>query len=708
MHDSSESGGSAGRTRSAPLLLAGVVAACYANSFAVPFQFDDPQPDKRLAFTFRPLVSATFALNRALSGEAVWSFHAFNVLVHLACGLVLLGVLRRTLERAAPQIARGTRAGLALASSLAWLVHPLQTGAVTYLSQRAESLGAFFYLLCLYAFVRSTTAARPLAWQALVVLALALGFAAKETIATAPVALLLYDATFVEPGGLAGALRRRKPLYGVLACVAVALSIPLIVPQLLAERTTMGFRLHDFGPLEYARSQPGVLLHYLRLCVWPHPLVFDYGWPIAKELGDWLPQTLVVAAILCVTGVLVARRSWIGFASAWFFVILLPTSSLVPIKDLAFEHRVYLSLAGVVVPVVVGAWWLCGRLLPAARFLPHALCAALVLALAATTVRRNRDYRSPAVLWQTVVERAPGNARGYSNLATALKDEGRGDQTIALLNKAIELDPAYHSAYHKLGNAYLLRGELATATDDFRRSIALYDCSSYRYGLACALLAQGAFAEAEAEYRKALAFEPEDAGSHLGLGNALAQLERKDEAALEYREALRLDPRLQSAHTNLAVILEAQGNPAEALEHHLAALALPPGTFQEQFNLGKCLVLLGRNAEALEAFRAAMRLAPAMPEPPAALAKALLSKGDASAEEKAEALQLATKANDMTSSKRADILETLAMAHAANADPGSAVELVQKALELPGPTRNAAFRERLLAQLQEYRRAAGL
>src|SRR5262249_23718078 len=131
----------------------------------------------------------SFALNRWISGADPWSYHLWNVLVHLGCGLLLLGLVRRTAELVAPGLAHGTRAGLALATALLWLCHPLQTESVTYLSQRAESMAALCYLAVLFTFVRSATAARPLAWQALALVSLALGFASKEIIATAPVAV---------------------------------------------------------------------------------------------------------------------------------------------------------------------------------------------------------------------------------------------------------------------------------------------------------------------------------------------------------------------------------------------------------------------------------------------------------------------------------------------------------------------------------------
>jgi tetratricopeptide (TPR) repeat protein len=695
-----------GRIWPSALLLAAAAGVCYANSFAVPFLFDDPLPGAALDYTTRPLVWATFALNRALSGSSVWSYHAFNLLVHLANGLLLLGVLRRTLERAAPGLAERTRSGLALVIALLWLCHPLQTGAVTYLSQRAESLGAFFVLACLYAFIRSTTAARPRGWELLSLASLALGFATKETIAVAPLLVWLYDALFVAPGA-AQALAARRRYYKQLVGVTVASFVLFIVPLLLTGGATVGFAMKEHGALAYARTQPAVVLHYLGLVFWPHPLVFDYGWPVARSAGEYVPQLLVVIALLCAALVCLRRRPAIGFAAAWFFVCLAPSSSIVPIKDLAFEHRVYLPLAGVLALVVVGGWWAVGRTLPGAPFLREGLALAALLALGTTTFLRNREYLSATELWRSVVARAPRNPRGHGNLAHELIGEGKLDEAVAALQAALALDPHYHGALHRLGNVHRLRGEWDLAVDAYLKAIDEADLPAYRYGLACAFLGKGAFPEAETCYRKALELEPNKPENHLGLANALVQLDRPADAELEFELALRLDPTLQEAHTNLAVLLLSQGKASEALEHNQKALAIPPNSAQEQFNLGQCLVALGRTDEALQNLRAVSRLAPGMPEPQAAVAKALLSKQGASAEEKAEALQLATKANETTASRRADILETLAMAQAANGDPAAAVALVEKALELPGPKRNATFRERLQAQLQQYRSVAG-
>lgn len=698
-----------GPARGAAWIALATAAAC-ANGFRAPFLFDDPRPGTPLAYGTRPLVWATFALNRALSGEVTWSYHALNGLVHLLCAWLLYGLLRRILVLAAPGWSAGAREGAARLSAILWAVHPLQTEAVTYLSQRAEAMGALFLLATLYASLRAFQAPRPLLWQVLALLALALGFATKEIVAVTPLLVLLLDATFVEQGVLR-ALARRKGFYLALLGTSLALFAWFVAPLVVSRGTTAGLHLREHGPLEYARSQPAIVLHYLRLCLWPSPLVFDYGWPVARTAGEIVPAALALGSLAAATLVALWRRSWLGFAGAWFFVILLPTSSVVPIKDLAFEHRVYLSLAAVVVVVVVGGRTLCARLAPPtgalSRALPRALPALLVLSLLALTIRRNHEYRSAVSLWRTVVERAPRNARGYSNLATALKAEGDEDQALELLQRAVELDPSYPSAHFKLGNSWLARGENQRAAEAFERALALDDQAETHAGLGLALFRLGRFAEAEPHFARALALDPDDPDPALGLAGTLAQLGRVDEAIEAYRKVLALAPDGAEAHARLATLLLQRGEAAEALEHARRALALPPETAQEHHDLGRCLEALGRTDEALHAYREARRLAPDVPEPCAAIARLLLASPDPAPAARAEALTLAERADTLTRSKRADVLEVLAQARAASGDLAGAASALELALALPGPARNPELAERLRARLEGYRSALG-
>src|SRR5262249_19815026 len=177
--------------------------------------------------------------------------------------------------------------------------------------------------------------------------------------------------------------------------------------------------------LRYLRTEPGVVLHYLKLCFKTDELCFDYnGWPMAKERRDWLPQTIVlgVLGLLTLAGLLLRR--WWGFAGAWFFLLLAPTSSIVPIPDVAFEHRMYLSLAGVVLLVVGAGYALVRRLAALCGWTERARAGVgvglLLLAggtLTALTVLRNEDYRTAEALYVDTVRKNPLCGREWYNLS---------------------------------------------------------------------------------------------------------------------------------------------------------------------------------------------------------------------------------------------------------------------------------------------------
>jgi Flp pilus assembly protein TadD len=515
-------------------------AGLYANSLAVPFLFDDPVPAQPLDYATRPLVWASFDLNRAWSGAATWSYHVVNLATHAACAVLLLLVLRRALALAWPAAGPRASAALAFATALLWTCHPLQTGAVTYLSQRAESLAALFALATLLGFFLLVARERVALGWTLCVLGTVLGFLTKETAATVPVVLLLFERTLVRAGP-GPTWRARGRLHLVLALLAALLALRFIAPMLFAENSSAGFGAHEFfGPREYARSQPGVLLHYLRLVFWPHPLVFDYGWPVAQAAREIVPQTLAVLALLGATAALIVRRHPLGAAAGAFVLYLAPTTSFVPLKDLAFEHRLYLPLAA----VLVAALAVLARGFPAARRAPLLVGTGVLLALplCALTVLRNREYASAESIWTTVVERAPGNPRGYNNLAALRIDQERHAEAEQLLARALELKPRYAKAEDNLGVLAAARGRIELALQHFARANEIEESARVHGHMARLLELTGRAAEAEQHHRRALELAPRDGRVHLAHGQFLARAGRVQEARAALARALELDP----------------------------------------------------------------------------------------------------------------------------------------------------------------------
>ncbi len=552
----------------AALVLVGLLV--YSNSLTGPFVFDDVEaivknptlrhwsqswmpPAHGETVSGRPLLNFTLAINYALGGLNPTGYHVVNLLIHLSAGLLLLGWVRRTLELPVLRKTFGSMAlPLAFAVALLWIVHPLQTESVTYVAQRAESLMGLFYFLTLYAFVRSLTSPAALRWQALAVAACLAGMLTKEVMVTVPLLVFLYDRTF-GAGTFATAWRQRYKLYLALAATWLALVVEWLLSP--ARGGTAGFGL-AISPWAYALKQCDAVARYLLLAVWPHPLVFDYGSALVANPWAILPQALVLAALFAGTIYALRRNPPLGFAGAFFFLVLAPTSSVVPVATQTMaEHRMYLPLAAVLAVAVLGSYTWAGRKILGLWF-------ALALALGCMTYLRNRDYRTALLLWADTVRKNPGSARAHSQLGTAYLQLGQLPDALREYLLVVKIDPAYRDGYNDVGLVQLRQGRVEDALTTLAQSVERnpeFAVAHFDYGNA--LFTGNRLAEAEKQYRAALRLQPNYAEAHNNLGAVLSKQGQMAAAVAEFQEALRLQPDYADAQKNLTRI-QAQPGPA--------------------------------------------------------------------------------------------------------------------------------------------------
>jgi tetratricopeptide (TPR) repeat protein len=662
------------------LIAAGI--ACYANSFGSPFVFDgivyvkenqslnSLWPGNYSVSLNRPVGFLSFALNRAWGGDDVWGYHAVNLAIHVVAAWLLFDLVRRTLSRGRLAARYAAHAwGLALAIALIWLVHPLDTGSVTYIYQRLESLMGLFYLATLWCFATSLDAPRPGWWLAASVACCALGMGTKEVMVTAPLIVLWYDRVFAA-ASWREMLSRRGIYYAALAATWGLLAGLMI----LGARETLRagvFFVENISPLQYALSQPGVILHYLGLAVWPDRLCLDYGWPPAQGAAQIVPQALAIGALLALTAWAAFRWPPAGFLGGCFFLILAPTSSLAPLRDLAFEHRMYLPLAAVVVlAVMLGypVWRFAATRFsgrgdqpgPAARFaavaLPVALLLAIVAALGWRTVRRNADYRSNVAIWRATAQTSTNPTRAHGNLATALLDEGNAAEAIRESDLALEHQPDFWLVYLTRGNAYDKLGDYPAAVNDFNEVMRLRpddfrayinrgdayhkqkndpaaiqdfsqalellsntdDASINVAQLKGKCLANRGFVHAELhqyeaaadDYSQAIRLGYELPESYAKRGAAYARLGRLDAAIQDFNRAIELNPRGAAAHAARAAIYEQLGDYDRAARGYGDYLQLQPSVADAWLSRGDCQARLGRSRPAIDDYTQAIRLRP--------------------------------------------------------------------------------------------------
>jgi tetratricopeptide (TPR) repeat protein len=611
-------------------LLAGLivlsVALAYANAWHTPFVFDDSvsiqdnlairqlwPPTHALLFpqketvAGRPLLNLSFALNYAAGGLRVEGYHAVNLAIHAAAALLLFGLVRRSLARFGDAAASWAGFGVALL----WALHPLQTESVTYIVQRAESLMGLLFLATLYAFVRSVDgeSRRPAAWRAAAVAACALGMAAKEVMAAAPIVVLLYDRAVVA-GNFRSAWKARRTFYAALASTWLILLVCLVV-----EGNRHGSAGLDTGVScwRYAAVELCALPGYLRRIVWPSPLCF-YDGPLsgpnlAPRLGPAVLGAVLLLLIVAGTVISLWRNRPAGFLGAAALMILAPTSSLLPVvSEPVAEHRLYLPLAAALC-LLIPLW----RRWGAAWILMACLAA---IGLGAGTHARNRLYASPIALWQDTFRQAPENYVAANNLGLALIDAGREDEAGEPIERARKLSPTYDQAWYNLGLLAARRGDRATAMADYREAIRLTPNHAKAHNNLGVLLGgqPGGLAAALAEFEQAGEADPEYPEAQSNWGKALAALPgRESEAIAHFREAVRLRPDSADARYDLASVLAP--NPAtrqEAIAQLRAVVRLQPDNAAAHVNLGAALFQDGDVAQAIAETESALRLDPSL------------------------------------------------------------------------------------------------
>lgn len=548
----------------------------------------------------RPLPCLLLALDHRAAGLEPLRYRLVNLLLHLANVGLLFFVVRQALlasnlrGRFTPQ-----RAGaLALVVTTLWAVHPLGVDAVAYVTQRTTLLMSFFLLLALRCWQRAADAAHPQRWHWATAAALALGMACKEELVAAPLLLLLYDRAFEQPSWRA--LRGRMRCIGklmlswlvLLACVLLGPSNP-----------TVGYAtLPRASAFEWLLTQAQVLPHYVRLVLWPDALRGAYDWPIVRSAGEVVLPGLLVLLLLGGTVLAFRRWPWIGFCGSLFFLLLAPTSSVLPIvTEVVAERRMYLPMLAVLVPVVLAADATLRRLLTArpaqAAQLGLAVALAVTGSLVGLTQRRVAVYADEAAFWADACRKNAlmnGSFQAgsiLSNQGLMLRQQGKAEQAHALFLRAVacELPTPIVRLHHAVSLAELgrrqealplLRALAAEAPSlpDVAGNFAIFLLLDYDGDEPARQLgaADPRLREAEPMLRRALELDPGRAAFHNAFGMLLGFTGRVQEAEAALRRAVVLDPQRVEPYRNLARLFLAHDMALQARQSVLPLLQARP------------------------------------------------------------------------------------------------------------------------------------
>ncbi|HEY2838030.1 MAG TPA: tetratricopeptide repeat protein [Pirellulales bacterium] len=635
----------AGQFLLAIAVLSGLGAMVYGPALHSPFIFDDfhsvvlnPSitklwplfgasgplaPPAEAPTAGRPLVNLSLAINYQFGQLDPFGYHVLNLTLHVLSALLLWGIVRRTLQLPYFEELFDRETWIvALLVAVAWLVHPLQTEAVEYVTQRTELMMGFFYLATLYGSLRyfcAETSAQRALWLVAAGAACLLGVTCKEVMVTAPVAVLLFERTFIT-GSFLHALRRSWPLYLLL----VLSWLPLLIFNLNAPRSeSAGFQL---GVPAHAWwfTQAKVLAMYLKLVVWPWPLSIHYHLPLLETVATAWPWLGLAGLLAIGTIVLVWRGSSIGFLGACVFMILAPTFAIPIVKEVAVERRMYLPLAAILTLFIVGAYWLLRTATqsnvsasndpqsdPRPLRITIIFFSVAAIAMCLVSALRLKAYQDAVTIWQDAALRDPDDAMARNNVGRALIDAQRPAEASEYMRQFLKQAPDSAEGHHVLALALLNLNQPLEAIEHLNQALQGPDASLAHYHLGIAFMNSSRPEEAIKHFEAAARGQPEVAEIQNRLGMALTLAGRPQLALEHFKLAVKLSPDSPTIRVNLALALKAIGSLPEASHELEEIIRMAPDDVDARFQLAMLYGDLGRTDDAIVTAEKALELAKA-------------------------------------------------------------------------------------------------
>ncbi|MGE0269530.1 MAG: tetratricopeptide repeat protein [Candidatus Omnitrophota bacterium] len=566
----------------------------------------------------RLMVFLSFAFNYQLNRLDAAGYHVFNIILHVVNALLVWQLVRLIFK--VPKIYLDDLAAhknwIALFSALIFLMHPVQTQAVTYISGRTTPLAAFFYLasLCFYMKGRQKESGGK-RFLILAAIMAVIGMFTHPVMMTLPIMIILMELIFFKSEKtLMGAEKDFKIQYLLLI-----LCFTLIIPAFyrFGYEEILGRKLtsvsHDLTEetvtgLNYLITQPRVLVTYLKTIFFPVYLNFDYDFRLSKSLID-IP-VLTSLAVLFLT-VFVAVRFYsasilLFFGIIWFYLTLSVESTLIPLPNVISEHRLYLPLVGLSLGGVACLFNFSKR-----YTLNKVVLGIVVVLLGGLTMQRNTVYRSGVALWSDVIRKAPEKVRAYNNLGLAYLGEGKIDEAVKNFEKAVSLNPQYAKAYFNRGRIDQQRGDGPRALELFEKALSIdADNPVYLNGRGEIYLSGGMLDKAFADFNGAIERNRNFAEAYNNRGNVYRIKGEWFLALADFTKAIIINPYFEEAYNNRGLIYRTQRKYTEAVSEFTFLLAINPANVAALNNRGLTYRDQKLYDQALRDFNQALQLGP--------------------------------------------------------------------------------------------------
>ncbi len=565
----------------------------------------------------------TYAANYYFSQNKVFGYHLVNLILHIAATCMFYFFLLSLFKSKFLAYRYNTKdkQNCSFFAALIFLAHPLQTQSVTYVWGRAELLSGFFGFLVLLLYVRGRLK-RNIWFFILAFFLFIPALFSKGVLIVLPLLLLSIEIYFFNLN-LSKIARIIKNTWHFLIVGLVGL-FGMFTFLIRALRIEWIFINPPFSPKEYLSSQFNILLRYIRLLFIPIGQNIDhYAIPARSFLEPKVFLSFVGVVTIILTTILVfKKRRLMSFGIAWFFILLLPFSSIFVLSTLMTENRIYLPLAGFAVFIASIIIRHINR--PKARYITVII---VILCLGFLTVRRNLVWHSPLSLMKDAVQKAPLNPRANFTLGTLYYQRGEIEKAFNLFNKAIRLNPDYAGPHNNIGLIYMDMGNYKKAEQAFKTALRKGSEVEARVNLAQFYMLQDEYEKAESILREI--YRPRRTDSvYVALGNIYSHKGRPDKAIGYFEKAIDLNPHNTTALYNLANIYLREGNAQTAVQLYERALDINPDFVQVYINMGVSLYEVEDYEKAAQSFEKALKLGARTPAVYRNLANAYQALGE--------------------------------------------------------------------------------
>lgn len=645
------------------LLLLFLGLAIYSNTFSVPFHFDDTRsiPDNKaihdgLNFhkiwdysTTRFVTYFSFAINYSIGKNDVTGYHLVNIFIHLFCSFMVFVVVRLFFETPNlwNQPLRKYSDYIALFTFAIFLVHPIQTQAVTYIVQRAESLGFLFYLISIYFFLKARINYFDYGnfWRAdhILFYIFSLSFVIIDMMTKETSFTLWFMIIIIEIVFFARDFRDLKDNLLYLIPFILTVFWGILLQQIYISQPLPKVFIPERDI--YMCTELAVIMTYLRLLIFPVNQNLDYFYIPFTSIFHFPPfwGLIVIISLISFAFYYYKKDRLLSFSIFWFFIVISITSSIFPITDFIFEHRLYPAVFGFALFISLVFYYLIS-IFKNQKEKIISLFVIIILLFSFATYKRNGVWKDAHTLWGDTLKKSPLKPRPHYNMGVIYLSEGSKDLAMQEFYKVLELRPDHmevnftlgemkerdgdydealkyfqnfvrirpddSKGYLAIGNIYLKQNKLDVAENYYKIAMNMDDNTKDEItnNLGVIYFNRGDVNKAILFHKRALELNPDLSGAYLNLGNCYYKVGNKNEAKRSFVKALELNGRYEDALYNLAIVFKEEGNYGLSESYLKRLLIINPNDAECYYLLGCIYKERGINDKASGFFIKALRL----------------------------------------------------------------------------------------------------